>query len=63
MTQLLEAPAEVALMRVSLRCSYILKDGKRRGEMCNRLLAELDVEEFRGVIAIKCKCGETTEFR
>lgn len=54
-----EAPPSVR-MTTRIRCTGSRKDGK----LCDQLLAVLDVEEFVGVISIKCpRCGSLAEFR
>ena len=59
MTLAAEKPIVLA-MNVRIRCT-----GKRKdGSLCNQLLAIMDVEEFVGVLTIKCpRCGEVAEFR
>jgi phage FluMu protein Com len=54
-----EKPA-VSVMNVRIRCT-----GKRKdGSLCDQLLAVMDVEQFVGVVRIKCpRCGTVAEFK
>lgn len=49
----------VAAMKVMIRCS-----GWYNGGLCNKKLAELEAEDFHGVVTVKCpRCGTMVEFR
>ena len=48
--------------KVRIYCTGVRKDGS--GKACGHLLAEMEADEFVGVIRIKCpKCSTVAEFR
>lgn len=46
-------------MKTWLKCT-----GNYKGGLCGKKLAHLDVEDFRGVVTIRCsRCKTVVEFR